>query len=737
MPSPIPLGPFDLLRRIGGGGMGEVWEGVHRAQRLPVAVKVLPQVGDGLERLRAEVRAMARLDHPCVAAVYDMGVLPAEAAVASRGQLEAGSPYLVLERCHGGDLVPWCGRLPWSAAHALLRALLEALAHAHARGVVHRDIKPSNVLLGSWQDLRPGPKLIDFGIAWSLQESGALPQAGTPAYMAPEQRAGGEQGPWTDLYALGRLALALLTGSPNPTLAPVGTPEGLLPWVARLLRADPRERYACAADAADALRALPAGEGASAILEELGVDPGRQLAVDNGTFDGLLDGLTTLAASSEPTWDGLSDAAPPRPAFTHDGLLDGATTPIDLEAGGAPVTLDVTPAPRSQATPPADWRRETAWLRPPLMLGTGLSLHGLRAVPLVGREAQQDALWRALLEVVEAGVARVSLLHGPAGSGRGHLARWLGEQAEELGVACVVELGEGARPLAAGLRRALRGERLGPNALADRLRAALGDDPLALAEALSLISEDPARACAQTGLMLAAFKTPAERVEAAVALLERLAGARPVVLLAPRAAASSLVLRLLGRLGAGRAPIFALGTVRDEELAAPSPLLTRLLGGPVELVEVGPLTPDAHDRLIQEALGFSGALGDQVARRTAGNPQLALLTLDHLVRDGLVEPGPRGFRLTPGASLHVPADLHGAWGSASRSSSAACLGLRRWRSSAPRRSGRRWTLGRGRRPARARASRPPRWGPRWTPCSPRGWRAATALTDPGPSAPPC
>ncbi|MCB9760564.1 MAG: protein kinase [Alphaproteobacteria bacterium] len=668
MSSPIPLGPFDLLRRIGGGGMGEVWEGAHRTQRLPVAVKILPHVGRGLAALRSEVRAMARLDHPAIAAVHDMGVLPEATASASGGRLTAGSPFLVMELCHGGDLVRWCGRLRWSDARAVLLSLLDALAHAHARGVIHRDIKPANVLLGSWQDLRPGPKLVDFGVAWSLRESGALRLAGTPAYMAPEQLQAAAPGPWTDLYALGRLALAVVAGSPSAvTHPPEAAPEGFLPWVSRLLQVDPRDRYACAADAAEALRALGGAADATAIredLEHLGdPDGARQASL---TVDGLLDGVTMPLGLADPTGDDLLSAPTVNvtlAAPTTDGLLDGSTTPLDGHAVTAPAAPDVPPAPLRRATPPDTWRRAGPERRHPPLLGTGLSLHGLRAVPLVGREPQQDRLWAALLEVIAARRPRVVVLHGPSGSGRGHLARWLGERAQELGAARVLALQGGPRPLAAGLRRLLRCEQLPLTACVRRLADALGDDgPIALAEALALVSDDPAEACVQAGLPPVRFKTSAERIEAAISLIGQLSATRALVVLVPRAPESPLGLRLLARLCATEGPVLAVATARDEAMAVPDEGFAALLDrDAVERLAVGPLDPEAHHRLIQEILGFSGALGEQVARRTAGNPQLALLTLDHLVSQGLLEPGPHGFRLREGAALRMPEDLQSAW----------------------------------------------------------------------------
>src|SRR5690606_15752040 len=99
----------------------------------------------------------------------------------------------------------------------VLLSILDALAHAHARGVVHRDIKPGNILLGGHDDLRPGVKLADFGLARGSEDFGEERSvAGTPVYMAPEQFRGAWRsfGPWTDLYSLGIVAWELVCGKP-------------------------------------------------------------------------------------------------------------------------------------------------------------------------------------------------------------------------------------------------------------------------------------------------------------------------------------------------------------------------------------------------------------------------------------------------------------------------------------------------------------------------------------------
>lgn len=283
---PVPLGPFVLDRAIGRGGMAEVWLGVHRAQQQRVAVKVL--TGERareeafIRALRNEIHNVARLHHPGIILLFDTGEVDDEAERVTGGRLVAGSPWFAMELASHGALSPRRLPLPWPTTRMLLLSLLDALAHAHARGVIHRDLKPGNILLCSPDDPRPGLKLTDFGIAAPLgehvdgeAEAGRL--SGTPRYMAPEQFQAKwrDFGPWTDLYALGCIAYQLATGKapfsgdalrlaiahchdapepPQPTHE--GYPDGFDAWVLRLLEKDPSRRFGCAADAAWALLRL-------------------------------------------------------------------------------------------------------------------------------------------------------------------------------------------------------------------------------------------------------------------------------------------------------------------------------------------------------------------------------------------------------------------------------------------------------------------------------------------------
>jgi serine/threonine-protein kinase len=208
-PLPRPFGPYELLERLGHGGMGVVYKARQTALNRLVALKRLhagPYAGpEERARFRTEAEAIARLRHPNVVQVYEVGE--------HEGQL-----YLSMELVEGGSLGRRLadGPLPEREAAELVRALARAVEAVHGQRIVHRDLKPGNVLLES----DGTPKVSDFGLAKLLDaeaghtRTGAV--MGTAAYMAPEQAEGRsrEVGPATDVYALGTILYQALTGRP-------------------------------------------------------------------------------------------------------------------------------------------------------------------------------------------------------------------------------------------------------------------------------------------------------------------------------------------------------------------------------------------------------------------------------------------------------------------------------------------------------------------------------------------
>jgi tetratricopeptide (TPR) repeat protein len=274
--APPAVPGFDVQGRVARGGMGVVWKARQVRLDRVVALKMLrgdDATPEELSRFRLEAEAQARLSHPNVVQVFEVGDV-------------GGRPYFALEYADGGTLAEALrgGPQPARQAARLIRTLALAVEHAHRRGLVHRDLKPGNVLLfreGSpdGEGAGPVPKISDFGLAKRLQEASGQTRSGevlgTPSYMSPEQAAGKvhEVGPAADVWALGAILYECLTGRPPflgetavDTLLQVKNqepvpPRRLQPKVPRdleticlkCLRKDRARRYADAKSLADDL----------------------------------------------------------------------------------------------------------------------------------------------------------------------------------------------------------------------------------------------------------------------------------------------------------------------------------------------------------------------------------------------------------------------------------------------------------------------------------------------------
>jgi eukaryotic-like serine/threonine-protein kinase len=279
-------GRFLIEREVGRGGVGIVYRAMDQVTRQSVALKVIAIAGvDAGEeaRFRREGQVLAGLEHPSIVKLVAFG------------QLDEGQPYVAMEWLEGEDIAQRQRRLPLSLAQCLQVGAMvaDALAAAHAAGIIHRDVKPSNVILVGSAPMAPGSvppqpegpmlaKLVDFGVASAedakLTRTGAI--VGTPAYMAPEQARGdGEVTAAADLYALGATLFEMIAGrpphigptpiailarlvtTPAPRLSDVviDAPPALDDLMASLLATTPADRPANAKEVARELRAI-AGE---------------------------------------------------------------------------------------------------------------------------------------------------------------------------------------------------------------------------------------------------------------------------------------------------------------------------------------------------------------------------------------------------------------------------------------------------------------------------------------------
>jgi serine/threonine protein kinase/tetratricopeptide (TPR) repeat protein len=288
-PAPPNPGAYELVQLLGRGGMGVVYKARHERLRRFVALKMfepgrVPSERE-VQRFRTEAEAVARLQHPNIVQIFEIGE-------------RDGLPFIALELVDGGTLADRLRRLPFAprAAAELLETLARAVHHAHEQGIVHRDLKPANVLFAAppaTAGLQPGcgtPKITDFGLAKVLEEdpdgvrdtTRSGEPLGTPRYMSPEQAAGRHDliGPATDVYALGTVLYECLTGQVPLVAASVietlnrirfdepvsprrlqsSVPRDLATICLNCLHKEPARRYASARALADDLRRFLNGE---------------------------------------------------------------------------------------------------------------------------------------------------------------------------------------------------------------------------------------------------------------------------------------------------------------------------------------------------------------------------------------------------------------------------------------------------------------------------------------------
>ncbi len=678
MSESVHLEPFELGEQIGKGGMASVYRGRHRETGVEVALKVLARsVGEETrEQFEREVRAQAGLVHPAIVYLFEYGEVSERAA--ARSDLTAGSPFVAMELADGGTVRERIPLEGWSALRSTLARVLDALAFGHARRVIHRDLKPANFLLFRSGEGEDELKLADFGAAYAVGEESDRSReslssaAGTPAYMAPEQVRGAwrRYGPWTDLYALGCIAWELACGhppfekssaratmemheiEPRPSLEPqFPVPERLEAWIHRAMAIDPGDRFQRAAEAARALDSL----------EELDAreDSGSASRID----------------ATRPTLQAVTTVE--QPVETDAGLASSVDS--SFADGDSGPEAEAWESEWAERLVPEQWRPPDTDQRPSLLVGTGLGLFALRETPFVDRDAERDRIWEMLRDVDRSGEPRVALVVGHSGAGKSRLVDWVATRAHELGAvnllrAVHTEGGAGPSEGVAGMiRRAVRGQKLTRGQFHAHLRSRLpplgeGDDRERDARALCELVYPTDESDSTVDGPRYQFANRHQKAALVARWIRRYGRRRRAIVWLDDAQWGDLALELAQHLLESReeAPAALVAvTVRSDVLAESEQLLDRVRRladhERSRRIDLKPLGAEDHRRFVDRLLPLEASLGDRLAARTEGNPLFATQLVGHLVADGRLEEGPRGFRLREEASLDLPEDIHELW----------------------------------------------------------------------------
>ncbi len=657
----VNIGPFELVRELGSGATGSVWVARHRDQQVEVALKMVntERVQDNRNWVlfRNEMRALARLRHPGIVTLLAVGEVTQSEALNSAGKFSTNTLYIAMELA-GDTLVDASDTIDgFEPLRRCLLQLLDALAHAHARGVIHRDIKPANVLVSPHSGA-PIYKLADFGVAHALQDPYAaqndrLANCGTPSYMAPEQISGEmrDQGSWTDIYALGCLAFYLSTGQAPFTgslgeviaahltsdVPPLHTsfrvPAGFETLVKKMLSKRIGSRYQRAADVARDLLALPS--------------PAR-LRLQRAP----LTKSAVLHNKPPPTkgLGGMQLMAQPANSFALDLAVD------DSASG-------------SDRTMPTAWRRSGSSTVPLRLLGVGISLYHLRPVPWVNRDEERDVLWQALRAAAEQRKPSAIVVRGDAGVGKTRLAEWLTERAHELGAAtplCATHAPIDGRAdgIAATVARFLRLEELAPTTAAERLGALMEEAlgvPASETELRLLVDILRGEQSASS-----ANATPPQNHRAGLMrLVQMVAQERPVVLWVDDAQwAASEINFCRYVLDNAHFPVLLLLTVREENLddhtGARAALDALLMHEHAAALWLKPLSYEHQHELVAQLLQLDGELARWVAARTEGNPLFAVQLIGDWVERSVLTVGKNGLVLAS-AQPSLPESIHALW----------------------------------------------------------------------------
>lgn len=659
---------FSVGRQIGRGGMGSVHLVTHRPTGTRAALKVM--TGDlhanprYARMFRREVESLARMEHPNVVRVLDAGAISKESEAAST--FGAGSPFIIMEYVDGqppGTFFDGSRDYGWPQLRRMLRQTLQSLGHAHSLDVIHRDLKPNNLLIvgehgrDDWT-----VKLFDFGIARVLDKLAVRSKAtskgtiiGTPKFMAPEQilERWRDQGPWTDLYAVGCMAWQASTAraphtgatitetleahvrAPLPEFQPVfPVPEGFETWLRRMLAKAPKGRIRRAADAMYLLDQLPdpidESSGAEALVEH--------------------DDETLFDTGQTSTVRHIGTREPPAPDERREPSL----------------------ASEDRPAPPSDWRTITRD-GGERELGPGLGLFSLRRPKVAGRTDERDELWSAFRDCVQVQSPRAVTIRGRAGYGKSRLARWLKTLTHESGAATTLHAThgpfngplDGLGPMFVRHFRCMGLER---DALAHRLGARFGElgfvgesGPFLLSAISTLMAPS---GDAPDGSDCVRVELPStERNAAITELLGALSRQRPIILwlddIQWGARSVDLVRHLLSEASAGIGPILAVMTAREgTQRSTRAPSFDDEKNRDMHLP---PLSTADQAAAIDALLPVAAELRDEIVARSEGTPLFAQQLLVDWVDRGMLKRRRHTFVLDVDVETALPDSIEQMW----------------------------------------------------------------------------
>jgi tetratricopeptide (TPR) repeat protein len=535
--------------------------------------------------------------------------------------------------------------------------------------MVHRDLKPGNVLL---RRKTGGVVLTDFGLARAGDtDGGAVLNAGTPRYMAPEQigQRGNEIGPWTDMYALGCLAWSLLCGRPpfhRPTIDAVllahihdpvpsfepktSVPAGVEEWLTKLLHKSPHQRYVRAADAAHALAKLAPIDD----MDSIHFEP---------VFSICDEETKETAGVQESSADSMEDTQIMEPRVPRSqSTLPAPLLQIERSLLWAE-REDVPPIPDSWHTehPPRDVQH---------LLGTGLGMFGLRSFPVIGREAEQDQLWALLKQVRNEQCTRVVVIEGTDGMGKTHLSDWFARRSYEVGAAIVLRTqyrsADSADPLVGVLHSLLGTHELDREQCKERVEMAL--------DVLGQYDEQEVEALLTVmgpfGGEQYSKEIMRERNEVRTTVIRRLlirfSMLRPVIVIIDDAHLDDDARQFANTLLAPTTrehPVLCILNINSGLISTSYRDRIKDLRAHdrVDFIQLRPLATEHRSTLVRRMLGLAPELASLVERRSGGNPQFAVQLVGDWIQKDILVQGEDGFQLRKGIQPEFPADLQAVW----------------------------------------------------------------------------